>query len=86
MDGQEGHGRVNCCWHQDWHPTACLHCRGLTPCPLLFPCAAGPIATIKLPHMLPMGLHGSWTGTYLGPPPGEVRAAALRRFACCPPA
>jgi hypothetical protein len=31
--------------------------------------------------MLPMGLHGSWTGTYLGPPPGEVSAAALRRLA-----
>lgn len=34
--------------------------------------SAGPVATIKLPHMLPFGLHGSWTGAYLGPHPGET--------------
>ncbi|PSC73715.1 carotenoid oxygenase [Micractinium conductrix] len=33
--------------------------------------SAGPVATIKLPHMLPMGLHGSWSGQYLGPAPGQ---------------
>ncbi|KAL4438663.1 hypothetical protein ABPG77_006267 [Micractinium sp. CCAP 211/92] len=33
--------------------------------------AAGPVATIKLPHMLPFGLHGSWTGAYLGPQPEQ---------------
>lgn len=32
--------------------------------------AAGPVARIKLPHMLPFGLHGSWTDAYLGPDPG----------------
>lgn len=39
--------------------------------------AAGPVATIKLPHMLPFGLHGSWTGSYLGPQPGEPYAPTL---------
>lgn len=28
---------------------------------------AGPVCTIKLPHLIPIGLHGSWTGEYLGP-------------------
>lgn len=44
--------------------------------------AAGPIGTITLPHMLPMGLHGSWTPTYLGPQPGskfEPREYDIRR-------
>lgn len=40
--------------------------------PLAHPRAAGPVATIKLPHMLPFGLHGSWTDAYLGPQPGQV--------------
>jgi all-trans-8'-apo-beta-carotenal 15,15'-oxygenase len=30
------------------------------------------VATITLPHMLPLGLHGSWTGSYLGPEPGRA--------------
>ena len=29
------------------------------------------VATIKMPLMLPAGLHGSWTGEYLGAPPGQ---------------
>lgn len=31
------------------------------------------MATITLPHMLPFGLHGSWTGEYLGPDPSQAR-------------
>jgi all-trans-8'-apo-beta-carotenal 15,15'-oxygenase len=31
--------------------------------------SAGPIATLKLPRYIPMGVHGSWTDEYiLGPP------------------
>lgn len=33
--------------------------------------SAGPVATIRLPHALPFGLHGSWTADYLGPAPGQ---------------
>ena len=48
--------------------------------------AAGPVATIKLPHMLPFGLHGSWSDSYLGPTPGasfspiehDIRQGVLR--------
>ncbi|BDA40369.1 beta,beta-carotene 15,15'-dioxygenase [Coccomyxa sp. Obi] len=29
---------------------------------------AGPVATIHLPHHVPIGLHGSFTDAYLGPP------------------
>ena len=42
-------------------------------CPVLLAAAAGPVATIRLPHALPFGLHGSWTSDYLGPAPGQVR-------------
>jgi hypothetical protein len=41
--------------------------------------AAGPVATITLPHMLPLGLHGSWTGSYLGPQ-SEVSRGVLCSF------
>ncbi|KAG2485817.1 hypothetical protein HYH03_015527 [Edaphochlamys debaryana] len=34
--------------------------------------ARGPLATIRLPHRLPAGLHGSWDGAYWGPEPGDA--------------
>lgn len=34
--------------------------------------SAGPVAKIKLPHMLPTGLHGCWAADYLGPDPSDV--------------
>ncbi len=40
--------------------------------PAVLAAAAGPVASIRLPHALPFGLHGSWTADYLGPAPGQV--------------
>ncbi|KAG2441768.1 hypothetical protein HXX76_003381 [Chlamydomonas incerta] len=34
----------------------------------------GPVATIRLPHRLPAGLHGSWHDAYLGPDPQAAAA------------
>ncbi|KXZ52551.1 hypothetical protein GPECTOR_9g595 [Gonium pectorale] len=33
--------------------------------------SAGPVATIRLPHRLPAGLHGSWDAAYTGPADGD---------------
>lgn len=70
----EGRGsRVWCC--QGMGGCAWQRAGGM---PRLDPCAAGPVATIKLPHMLPFGLHGSWTGAYLGPQPEQVSSGGHR--------
>ena len=29
--------------------------------------ADGPVATLRLRHLIPFGLHGSWSSEYLGP-------------------
>ena len=31
--------------------------------------SAGPVCSVHLPFGLPPGLHGSWTGAFLGPDP-----------------
>ncbi|GFR46495.1 hypothetical protein Agub_g8073 [Astrephomene gubernaculifera] len=33
--------------------------------------SSGPLATIHLPHRLPVSLHGAWDATYRGPDPGD---------------
>ncbi|KXZ49892.1 hypothetical protein GPECTOR_19g343 [Gonium pectorale] len=33
--------------------------------------SAGPLATIHLPHRLPVSLHGAWDATYRGPDPAD---------------
>ncbi len=32
----------------------------------------GPVATIRLPHVLPVGLHGTWDNAYTGPDPRDI--------------
>ncbi len=32
----------------------------------------GPVATIRLPHIIPNGLHGSWDANYVGPDPRDI--------------
>lgn len=34
--------------------------------------AAGPVATMHLPHRLPFSLHGAWSDTYTGPDPWDT--------------
>ncbi|GLC44176.1 hypothetical protein PLESTM_001563900 [Pleodorina starrii] len=34
--------------------------------------SAGPVATLHLPHRLPLGLHGAWEGVYRGPDPEDM--------------
>ena len=37
---------------------------GLILCPW---CATGPVCLVKLPHHIPIGLHGCWSDEYFGP-------------------
>ena len=34
---------------------------------------ASPVATLRLPHHLPYGLHGNWVDEYFGPPSWAYR-------------
>eukprot|EP00198_Chlamydomonas_reinhardtii_P008505 XP_001697842.1 predicted protein [Chlamydomonas reinhardtii] len=41
----------------------------------------GPLATIRLPHRLPAGLHGSWHGSFLGPDPSQQQQPRFQELA-----
>mmetsp|Transcript_29065 Transcript_29065/g.86040 ORF Transcript_29065/g.86040 Transcript_29065/m.86040 type:complete len:334 (-) Transcript_29065:1069-2070(-) len=42
---------------------------------------AGPVATLRLPHALPLGLHGAFTSEYLGPDPRDAAVPRWREVA-----